>query len=390
VPVLAGLLLMTPGTLAAEPELRGQTPLRPEAPEATVSPDAPNPAPMVPVSPVQSLVAQGVFPPNIRSGMPVTRAQWATILIRALRYDTALISEFPVYRDVPRDYWAYAFIESARNRELITDASEDGFYRPERPVTYADVYRAIAKAITGPPPSPERAAELLSGFSDRDALPEELKPAIATLSGTRLFWSRERQALRPPWGDTVTPEGLAPLIVSLMYLTAGGAALPPGEIPLPALPANLVLPVSPLSAVFREGLSRDQGIPFSLVSPVGPLPAGSRINGIVRDVEGRTARVGLVEAVTPAGSRYRTRAELTLEFPRRARSAVIVPGTALQTGTLPVEGVPSMAVPFVPSSVEPSPGHEGGEETVLPGQPDLPPLEPPERKPPPGEPPSSQ
>lgn len=347
-PVLVSVLLTAPGSLAVEPATSGGLSGAMSA--------------ALPASPVQSLLAQGVFPPNIRPGAPVTRAQWATILIRALQYDTSLVSEFPVYRDVPRNYWAYESIESARNRELITDASGDGFYRPEQPIIYADVYRSIAKAITGPPPSPRRAAELLSGFSDQETLPEELRPSIAALSGTQFFWSREQQLLRPPWGAIVTPEGVAPLVISLMYL----AGAETGEAPFPALPANLTLRVSPVNAVFRTGLSEDQGILFSLMAPAGPLPTGTQINGIVRTVEARTARVELTEAVTPAGSRYRTHAEVTLTFPARTRSAIIVPGTEFQAVTSAFEGVPPIAVPF-----EPSPG--GKEPTAPAVRPALPP-----------------
>jgi hypothetical protein len=302
--------------------------------------------------PLPSLVKQGIFPADaITRSTPVTRAELAEILVKALKHNTAQFSEFPFYRDVPRESPLYIPVEVAREKRLMTDASEEGFYFPERAVTYGEVYRAISNAITGPPPSPEEAAHLLSRFTDRSELPPEMRQAVAKMARTRSFWRNSQGEIASLWQDEVTPEGLAPLIASLMYLTENRASLLPEEVAIPVLPAGLELSVSPSSAIFESRITVGETLYFSLVFPVDPLPKGTRLQGVVRAVQpDKTYVVEILEARTPEDVLYSTSAELAITFPKRERLAFIVPGEVFQATTRIPANAPSSATPVQPTT----------------------------------------
>jgi len=121
------------------------------------APEVPQPVktPALPPDATQILVQQGIFPPEaLTRTEPITRAEWAGILVRAIGHNTKLYSEFPFYRDVPATDPDYVPIEVAREKKLTVYESDHGFYHPQKPVTYAEAYESISHAITGPPPDP--------------------------------------------------------------------------------------------------------------------------------------------------------------------------------------------------------------------------------------------
>ena len=77
---------------------------------------APAPGPEQ-TDPFQDL-SQKIFSPALRAQtQPITRAQLAEVMLKALDYDTTLVSEFPFYRDVPVDSPAYIPIELGREKK---------------------------------------------------------------------------------------------------------------------------------------------------------------------------------------------------------------------------------------------------------------------------------
>ena len=65
---------------------------------------------------------------------PLTRAQGATILVRALGYDNANPTTTFPFTDVPSSYWARKSIHLAKEKGLITGTSLTTF-NPEAPLT---------------------------------------------------------------------------------------------------------------------------------------------------------------------------------------------------------------------------------------------------------------
>ncbi|HEY9685935.1 MAG TPA: hypothetical protein V6C52_03065 [Coleofasciculaceae cyanobacterium] len=336
------------------PSPNGSLDALPESQTGPVQPQSDVGGPSSP-DPLPALVKQGIFPADaITRNTPVTRAELAGVLVKALKHNTEQFSEFPFYRDVPRESPVYIPVEVAREKRLMTEADDQGFYFPERAVTYGEVYTAISNAITGPPPSPEEAAHLLSRFTDRSELPPEMRQAVAKMARTRSFWRSNQGDISSLWQDTVTPEGLAPLIASLMYLTENRADLLPEDVAIPVLPANLELSVSPSSAIFESRISVGETLYFSLVFPVDPLPKGTRLQGIVRAVQpDKTYVIELTDARTPEDVLYSTSAELTITFPKRERLAFVVPGEVFKATTRIPANAPQSTIPVQPTTGPP-------------------------------------
>jgi hypothetical protein len=89
------------------------------------------------------------FSPDI----PITRAQMAAILCRALGLDDQVAAasagsatESPVFEDVPQGYWAIAQITAANVAGLVLGGT-DGLYRPEESTKRAHAAAVIARAL---------------------------------------------------------------------------------------------------------------------------------------------------------------------------------------------------------------------------------------------------
>lgn len=287
---------------------------------------------------VQALLQKGIFTPELlRRNTPLTRAEWAGILVRALKHNTRLFSAFPFYRDVPMDHPDYVPIEVAREKKLLTYSADHGFYHPEKPIVYADVYQGISHALTGPFPTPEAQAHLLKGFEDQTEFSPELAAAVAKMVRVHFFTAEAgRTETRAHADEAVTPEGLAPLVTYLMRVIELRADLSPQDIAnVPVLPGGLALTLSPSTAVMETQLTPGQVVTFSLVNVVPPLTKESHLRAVVRDVDSVQHRYALIveEARTPEDAFYRLRAPLTLLFPPRRRTPFIVPGQLFETTT---------------------------------------------------------
>lgn len=66
--------------------------------------------------------AQGYFNPFV----PITRAQFVTMLVRLLELDL-FTPQVPTFKDVPKSHWAYSFVETAYREGLISGVSSTSF-----------------------------------------------------------------------------------------------------------------------------------------------------------------------------------------------------------------------------------------------------------------------
>jgi hypothetical protein len=318
-----------------------------------------NVAPAPASDPLQTLVEKNLLPADWAGRtQPVTREELAAILVKTLNHNTQMVEEFPSYRDVPRDYPAYVPIEVAREKKLLTYAGDHGFYHPTRPVTYADVYLGLSHAITGPPPNLDKTNHFLQPFEDKDTLSPELKPAVAKMAQAGFFNPTagfKGSHLHP--SESVTPEGLAPLLNYLTLLNEHRADLNQREaVVIPSLPAGLTLKLTPSTGIFEAQLSPGQTVYFSLVDAVDPLPKSSRVQAVVQEALGSHAYGLTVKEVrTPEDAYYQTHASLTITFPPRRRNAFMVPGETFSAVT---EAVPvaANASGFGSSAPTPAPG----------------------------------
>jgi hypothetical protein len=317
--------------------------------------------PVVQPDRTQILVQKGVFPPEAMTHTePITRAEWARILVLAIGHNTHLYSEFPFYRDVPTTDPNYVSIEVAREKKLIVYEDNHGFYHPQKPMTYAEAYESISHAITGPPPDPELWPHLLKGFTDSDQLPAKTKPAVAKMARVKFFRTPKPQTELHP-NEAMTFVGATPLVTELIQLIQQRTPLQAeNETMLANVPAGLELTLSPTTSILETNLDIGQNVSFTLVNPVGPLPKESRFTGqiISATPAARTYTVNLTTVKTPEGAEYNTEAQFTIGFSPRSRINFLVPGELFSAmneypkqGAQEVQATPPASTP----SVEPQP-----------------------------------
>ena len=102
--------------------------------------------------PVAKLVALGIisgFPDGTyRPGEPVTRAQFAKIIVTALGVDetAGFAADDTKFEDVAADHWAAGFVNVAVDLGIIA-GYPDGTFLPEREVSYAEAIKMIVAAL---------------------------------------------------------------------------------------------------------------------------------------------------------------------------------------------------------------------------------------------------
>jgi hypothetical protein len=115
---------------------------------------------------IESTVMAGIvtgFPDGLfRPHLPVTRAQMAVFLARAIAGGDALVPPGPgepTFSDVPTDFWAYRYIEFIAERG-IAEGFPDGAFQPGLEVTRAQMAVFLARVVAGSdaavPPGPSQ------------------------------------------------------------------------------------------------------------------------------------------------------------------------------------------------------------------------------------------
>lgn len=310
---------------------------------------------------LQTLKEDDILPPDLEGSDIITRALLAELVVYAVGYNTRLVSEFPFYRDVPLTHPSYRPIEVAREKRLIDYPDEHGFYKPDQPALFSEVYTAIGNALTAPLPSEDIGAEIAAGFADGDLLASELTVPVAKMTNSLFFpvlpEARAQIHLRPTY--PITALEIAPFIVRMMQITGSHpetvAQATAGTVAV--LPTDLILTVTPVTSLFRSRLAVGSTVHFALVSDAGPLTKGSRFTGKVESVtDGYTYNIHLTEVRTvDEDERYETNARLTIVFEEDDKKAFIVPGQVFEIETdqpLPIRErgaeTPSSEPPPVP------------------------------------------
>jgi hypothetical protein len=298
--------------------------------------------------PLQTLADKQVISQALREQTtPVTRAQLAEVMVKALEHSTDLTSEFPVYRDVPLSHPAYAFIEVARAKKLIDYPEDHGFYHPEQEIRFEELYKAISHAITGAPPQSQRAEYLLRNIPAHDTFSPELRDAVAKMAQSRFFnRTRRYQTVFTPPEEWVTVPTLAPLIHYMMFLNQRRAPLLGISELLPQVPPGLKLVISPATGILEDRLKGGGRLRFQLVDAVEGIPRTSTLFGSVEEaLPDRTYRILINNIRTPEGQVYETRAHLSVSFSARDKLGFIVPGETFEVVTQavppPATGLPS-------------------------------------------------
>ena len=109
----------------------------------------------------------GTYKPDI----PVTRAEFASMAIKALGQENANVTQEIHFSDVTPEFWAYNIIQKAVYFDLIPDAKGES-YRPYDSVTRAEAINIAVNALTTNQISKEKADDIIAkSYEDYEQLP---------------------------------------------------------------------------------------------------------------------------------------------------------------------------------------------------------------------------
>ena len=110
----------------------------------------------------------GTFKPDEN----VTRAEFASMAIRALGQEHASVAQPVNFTDIDSEYWAYDSIQKALYFDLISCPENGGLFRPDDTVTREESMTVAVNALTTEQISLEKAREVLAKYADANTLPE--------------------------------------------------------------------------------------------------------------------------------------------------------------------------------------------------------------------------
>lgn len=108
----------------------------------------------------------GTFKPDDN----VSRAEFASMAIKALGQEHATVIQPVEFTDITPDFWAYDVIQKALYFDLI-GASAGELFRPDDTVTRAEAMTVAVNALTTEQISEAKAREVLSKYPDADSIP---------------------------------------------------------------------------------------------------------------------------------------------------------------------------------------------------------------------------
>jgi len=142
---------------------------------------------------------------SYRPNAEITRAEFASMVVKALHQENADITDTINFSDVPKDNWAWESIQRAVRFDLIGE-TKDNKFRPNDSVTRAECLEIVVNSLTTDELSLERAKELLEAkYIDANAVPEwfvikagkaEALGIIVTIPGQEAKLFAEKPATR--------------------------------------------------------------------------------------------------------------------------------------------------------------------------------------------------
>ncbi len=104
----------------------------------------------------------GTFKPDNN----VTRAEFASMAIRALGQEHTTVAQPVNFTDIPRGFWAYDMIQRALYFELISCPASGQPFRPDDNVSHGEAVSVAVNALTTETISPQKAKEVLRKYKD--------------------------------------------------------------------------------------------------------------------------------------------------------------------------------------------------------------------------------
>ena len=109
----------------------------------------------------------------------ISRAEFATMLVKGFDQNMYSYSPEKIFSDVPTNHWASSAITVAVHQNLLK-GYPNGTFMPNHNVTRAEALCALAKGVKCPEVDKCKAQEILSRYSDGNTVPEWAQIPIAT------------------------------------------------------------------------------------------------------------------------------------------------------------------------------------------------------------------
>ncbi|MEO0868578.1 MAG: S-layer homology domain-containing protein [Cyanobacteria bacterium J06642_11] len=148
----------------------------------------------------QALVAQGLSDVAHDAEEPMTRAQFASLVVAAF---SAKAQRYPVaFRDVPETHWAYEAIHRAYRAKFLS-GFPDYTFAPEQPILKIQVLLAL---VSGLDLQLKGTVGILSTYQDEDQIPRYAIGAIAAATKLGLVFNHPKLDMLTPnkvatWGE---------------------------------------------------------------------------------------------------------------------------------------------------------------------------------------------
>lgn len=125
---------------------------------------------------------------NLRLNDRLTRAEAATIFVRALNYGqfAQTLPDDPPFTDV-RGHWGSRFITAAERLGLMK-GDGDGRFRPNDPITYAEIYTVLLRMVDRYPGGPWNPAGVVGHAQGLGIVPRSVVATAPAMRGD-IFWS---------------------------------------------------------------------------------------------------------------------------------------------------------------------------------------------------------
>lgn len=166
------------------------------------------------------LIIRGVGSDLFAPDEKVTRAQFAALLVRALRVEEEQPG-LPVFKDVPSSHWGRGAVEAAFKAGLVSGTG-NGRFEPERWITREEMAvmlgRLLVKQGAAVKLDASQAAEALASYSDNDAISAWAREGVAACVKSGIIRGRSASELAPK--GTTTRAEAAVVVKNLLHLLA--------------------------------------------------------------------------------------------------------------------------------------------------------------------------
>jgi len=247
---------------------------------------------------------EGTFMPD----QPVTRSEFATMVVKALRQENCILREIYYFSDVPQYHWAYDMIQKAESFDLLK-GYPDGTFHPDENIAKVDAVSMMIASVETSNISPAIAKKALKIYNDVNKIPEwalintgkaeqllvtahnpvspnlfEPDKKITRAEVAVSLFNMRKQALKRP--NSKLADAMKPII-------AQGTVIDPVILDgtIATIPAGTLLPVALLNDISSQKSDKSEVFITQAVDNLVTkqnyllIAKGSYINGSISDVK---------------------------------------------------------------------------------------------------------